>query len=231
MTSLEDDTKQDSQTELQDQQRLSDGQEANAEEAYQEPETLSDFLERENGNKDRFPFGIVWNAIPVISWLVPILGHVGICDSQGRIWDFQKTDKVGINHMQYGRPMKIWRYYPKQKPPKNAELEEAEQQENLIYESRAIPVQWDKAIETASQAFIHRKMSWTKCNSWHHVCECLNDYQTEVKYTPRKLLWTFAKKGSWPSFPMALTVYLPPVILILFILILVFFIQILRTMV
>ncbi|MCB0370240.1 MAG: DUF778 domain-containing protein [Bdellovibrionales bacterium] len=26
-----------------------------------------------------FPFCIVWTAIPCLSWLLPVIGHTGIC--------------------------------------------------------------------------------------------------------------------------------------------------------
>lgn len=28
----------------------------------------------------RFPFCLVWTPLPVISWLLPIIGHTGICE-------------------------------------------------------------------------------------------------------------------------------------------------------
>lgn len=32
---------------------------------------------------DRFPFCIVWSPLPVITWFLPFIGHLGIADSQG----------------------------------------------------------------------------------------------------------------------------------------------------
>jgi hypothetical protein len=28
---------------------------------------------------DRYPFCIVWTPLPLISWIIPIIGHTGIC--------------------------------------------------------------------------------------------------------------------------------------------------------
>ena len=36
----------------------------------------------------RFPFSIVWTPLPGISWFLPFIGHTGICDAQGVIYDF-----------------------------------------------------------------------------------------------------------------------------------------------
>ena len=32
-----------------------------------------------------FPHCIVWTPIPLISWLVPLVGHMGVCSSRGLI--------------------------------------------------------------------------------------------------------------------------------------------------
>lgn len=32
---------------------------------------------------DRFPFCIVWSPLPVITWFLPFIGHLGIADAQG----------------------------------------------------------------------------------------------------------------------------------------------------
>ncbi len=44
----------------------------NISEAYQ-PRHQMDFA------SDRFPFSIVWTPLPLISWILPFIGHTGIC--------------------------------------------------------------------------------------------------------------------------------------------------------
>jgi len=29
--------------------------------------------------RNRYPYCIVWTPLPIISWLIPIIGHTGIC--------------------------------------------------------------------------------------------------------------------------------------------------------
>lgn len=36
----------------------------------------------------RYPFCLVWTPIPMITWLLPFVGHMGIATSQGLIRDF-----------------------------------------------------------------------------------------------------------------------------------------------
>ena len=39
--------------------------------------------------RNRFPFSIVWQPFPVLGWILPCIGHMGICDSEGVVHDFQ----------------------------------------------------------------------------------------------------------------------------------------------
>lgn len=36
----------------------------------------------------RYPFCLVWTPIPLITWLFPFIGHMGISSSEGLIRDF-----------------------------------------------------------------------------------------------------------------------------------------------
>ncbi|PIO24939.1 hypothetical protein AB205_0004150 [Aquarana catesbeiana] len=38
--------------------------------------------------RSRFPHCVVWTPIPVLTWLFPFIGHMGICTSSGVIRDF-----------------------------------------------------------------------------------------------------------------------------------------------
>uniref|UniRef100_A0A673JNS2 Transmembrane protein 222-like n=1 Tax=Sinocyclocheilus rhinocerous TaxID=307959 RepID=A0A673JNS2_9TELE len=44
--------------------------------------------ERIDPSISRYPYCIVWTPIPVLSWLFPFIGHMGICTSTGVIRDF-----------------------------------------------------------------------------------------------------------------------------------------------
>ena len=36
----------------------------------------------------RFPLSIVWTPLPFVTWMIPCIGHTGIGDSKGVIFDF-----------------------------------------------------------------------------------------------------------------------------------------------
>lgn len=52
--------------------------------------------------KARFPCCIVWTPIPVISWLIPFIGHIGICREDGVILDFAGPNFVCVDNFAFG---------------------------------------------------------------------------------------------------------------------------------
>lgn len=50
----------------------------------------------------RFPCCIVWTPIPVISWLIPFIGHIGICREDGVILDFAGPNFVCVDNFAFG---------------------------------------------------------------------------------------------------------------------------------
>lgn len=47
----------------------------------------------------RFPYCIVWTPIPLITWILPFVGHMGICTSRGVIRDFAGSHYVSEDDM------------------------------------------------------------------------------------------------------------------------------------
>ena len=56
---------------------------------------------------DNISCSLVWTSIPVLSYIFPFIGHVGITDSIGRIHDFGSSHYISIDQMTYGNPDKI----------------------------------------------------------------------------------------------------------------------------
>uniref|UniRef100_A0AAR2JGA6 Transmembrane protein 222a n=1 Tax=Pygocentrus nattereri TaxID=42514 RepID=A0AAR2JGA6_PYGNA len=53
--------------------------------------------EKIDPNSSRYPYCIVWTPIPVLSWLFPFIGHMGICTSSGVIRDFAGPYFVSVS--------------------------------------------------------------------------------------------------------------------------------------
>ncbi|XP_042280754.1 transmembrane protein 222-like isoform X2 [Thunnus maccoyii] len=68
----------------------------------------ADFLKSDRKNS-RYPFCVVWTPIPILSWVLPFIGHMGICTSSGVIRDFAGSYFVSEDNMGFGRPTKYWK--------------------------------------------------------------------------------------------------------------------------
>ncbi|KAF3839964.1 hypothetical protein F7725_018681 [Dissostichus mawsoni] len=55
-----------------------------------------DFLKGDKKN-NRYPYCIVWTPIPILSWVFPFIGHMGICTSAGIIRDFAGSYFVSLD--------------------------------------------------------------------------------------------------------------------------------------
>jgi len=52
--------------------------------------------------RERFPCCIVWTPLPLLSWLIPFIGHVGICREDGVILDFAGPNFVSVDNFAFG---------------------------------------------------------------------------------------------------------------------------------
>nr|DAD48974.1 TPA_asm: hypothetical protein HUJ06_018911 [Nelumbo nucifera] len=59
-------------------------------------------LDEVDPKKSKFSFCIVWTPLPVVSWLAPFIGHVGICREDGTILDFAGCNFVNVDNFAYG---------------------------------------------------------------------------------------------------------------------------------
>jgi hypothetical protein len=51
---------------------------------------------------DYHPHSIVWTTLPILSWIFPFIGHVGITDSKGHIYDFSGNYQVDNDNFVFG---------------------------------------------------------------------------------------------------------------------------------
>lgn len=59
-------------------------------------------LDKIDPTKDKFPCCLVWTPLPVVSWLAPFIGHVGICREDGVILDFSGSNFVNVDSFAFG---------------------------------------------------------------------------------------------------------------------------------
>ncbi|TRY95969.1 hypothetical protein DNTS_026795, partial [Danionella cerebrum] len=121
-------------------------------------ETMKNYniaFERIDPSISRYPYCIVWTPIPVLSWLFPFIGHMGICTSTGVIRDFAGPYFVSEDNMAFGRPTKYWML-----------------DASKVYGGGSNV--WDTAVHNASEEYKQRMHNLCCDNCHSHVAMALN---------------------------------------------------------
>lgn len=90
--------------------------------------------ESEAEGEPRLSKCVVWTTLPVLSQICPALGHVGICDSNGVVYDFQGTGHVGRGKMLFADPKEKWELDIDAEVLDNALAETANEFRNQTYD-------------------------------------------------------------------------------------------------
>jgi len=118
-------------------------------------------LPRIDVEQELFPYSITWTPIPMITWCCPCIGHMGICDSDGVIYDFAGPYYIGADHMAFGRPARYLQLDPaKMVPPPDSQLTKAEH--------------WDAMVHAANRTYTGRMHNLCCDNCHSHVALALN---------------------------------------------------------
>lgn len=106
-----------------------------------------------NVAKQLFPYCVVWTPLPLISWVFPPIGHMGIASSSGVTYDFGAPYYVSEGKMTFGRVTRYMQLNRKGEVPAS---------------------NWDRAVENASEDY--RKKMHNICiqNCHHHTAHALN---------------------------------------------------------
>ncbi|XP_058947407.2 transmembrane protein 222 [Pocillopora verrucosa] len=144
-----------------------------------------------DATRSRYPYCIVWTPIPVLTWLFPFIGHMGIAMSSGVIRDFAGPYYVSEDDMAFGRPTKYLRLNP----------------------AKASSVQnsWDVAISSASEEYKHRMHNLFCDNCHSHVAMSLNmmQYERSSSWNMVKLAFNMFIFGKFVSVGAFLKTWLP----------------------
>ncbi|MFH4978542.1 hypothetical protein AB6A40_005251 [Gnathostoma spinigerum] len=152
-----------------------------------------------NPSKRRYPFCVVWTPIPVITWIFPLIGHMGIATSKGVIRDFAGSYFVSEDDMAFGWPTKYWQLDP-----------------NMVDGAAEA---WDRAVKDASNEYknhIHNLL----CDNCHsHVALALNTmkYGGEATFNMFNLTLALHLRGVYVGFGGFLKQWLPFFVLGVFI--------------
>ncbi|CAH0550479.1 unnamed protein product [Brassicogethes aeneus] len=155
-------------------------------------------------DKDRYPCCIVWTPIPFLTWLFPIIGHMGIALSNGVIRDFAGPYFVSEDNMAFGRPTKYLQLTPTL--------------------AKGGIEGWDVAITKASEVYKGRMHNLCMDNCHSHVATALELMEYDNgRWNMVKLAFLLAFRGKYVNFFGFIKTWLPFVIILGVIIIFVFF--------
>ncbi|KAK1272286.1 hypothetical protein QJS04_geneDACA013086 [Acorus gramineus] len=141
----------------------------------------------------RFPCCLVWTPLPIISWFIPFIGHIGICREDGVILDFAGPNFVCVDHFAFGavaRYLQIDRAKCCCSPGFSGS--ENQPEEVMTY---------DDALRKGTQEFQHRSYSLFTCNCHSFVANNLNRlvYGGHDRWNVVNLAAMIFFRGKWVS--------------------------------
>jgi len=146
--------------------------------------------------RQRYPFCIVWTPIPILTYLFPFIGHMGIATSHGVIHDFAGPYTVTEDRMAFGWPTKYWQ---------------------LDYTKAKGRVQgWDSAVHEASEIYKERMHNLCLDNCHSHVARALNlmSYDNSMNWNMVKLALLMFIHGKYVGVTAFLKSWIPFLIVI-----------------
>eukprot|EP01040_Poterioochromonas_malhamensis_P011954 gene11954-13042_t len=142
----------------------------------------------------RYPYCIVWTPLPVISWFLPFIGHTGIADSRGVIYDFAGPYTIGVGKLTFSPPTRYIQLDP----------------------AFCTDLNWDEGVGNGCEVYKNR-MHNIFCDNCHsHVAKCLNNmgYGKRTDYGMVEIgVWVFFQ-GKFVSFGRFVQTYLPFTIIV-----------------
>lgn len=149
--------------------------------------------------RHRYPFCLVWGPLPLITWLFPWIGHLGIGDSEGKVHDFAGPYFIGVDsfmtpiHKYYQFPRELW----------------------LGKEAA-----WNLAIHRSDAEY--RQLMHNICcqNCHHHSARALElTHLPGVPTTMFSSWWLITRRGKFVSTNAWLCTYMPLMAILAFVLI------------
>ncbi|XP_017029510.1 transmembrane protein 222 isoform X2 [Drosophila kikkawai] len=118
-----------------------------------------------NTAEQRFPYCIVWTPIPVLTWILPVIGHMGICTSAGVIRDFAGAYFVSEDNMAFGRPTRYLRLQPNFVEGGSDAWDEAVSKASVLYGTRIHNIFCDNCHSHVATALIN--MRYKNSTGWN----------------------------------------------------------------
>jgi len=184
----------------------------------------------------RFPCCIVWTPIPFITWLVPFIGHIGICREDGVILDFAGPNFISVDNFAFGAVARYIQVNCDEVCTLRAavfallfDLSEclkhaSAYHQTLIFRNLQCykllepegDATWDGALKKGTQEFQNRNYNLFTCNCHSFVVNNLNRlfYSGHDKWNVVSLAAVMFLRGHWVSTVSVVKTFLPFVVVL-----------------
>ncbi|XVE97668.1 hypothetical protein REPUB_Repub03eG0038800 [Reevesia pubescens] len=167
-------------------------------------------LDEIDPKKAKFPCCLVWTPLPVVSWLAPFIGHVGICREDGANLDFSGSNFVNVEDFAFGAAARYVQL-DREKccfPPNLAGHTCKHGYQHAEY---GTAVTWDDALRSSVRLFEHKSYNFFTCNSHSFVANCLNRvcYSGSMDCNMITVAALILSKGHWVDSMSIIRSFLP----------------------
>nr|GMC81338.1 protein REVERSION-TO-ETHYLENE SENSITIVITY1 [Ipomoea batatas] len=174
-------------------------------------------LDEIDPKKAKFPCCLVWTPLPVVSWLAPFIGHVGICREDGTILDFSGSYLINVDNFAFGA---VARYYQLDReqccfPPNLAGHTCKCRYKHIDY---GTAITWDEGLLSSTRHFEHQSYNLFTCNSHSFVANCLNRlcHGGSMGWNMVNVAGLVLTKGCWVNGFAVLRSFLPFLVVLCF---------------
>ncbi|CAL8996111.1 unnamed protein product, partial [Prunus brigantina] len=167
-------------------------------------------LDEIDPKKAKFPCCLVWTPLPIVSWLAPFIGHVGICREDGAILDFAGSNFVNADDFAFGA---VARYLQLDRTQCcfAANLGGHTCKSGYKHAEFGTAITWDDALQSSSRYFEHKTYNLFTCNCHSFVANCLNRifYGGSMSWNMINVAGLVLLKGQWVDAMSVLRSFLP----------------------
>lgn len=146
----------------------------------------------------KYPCCLVWTPLPVVSWLAPFIGHVGICREDGTILDFSGSNFINADEFAYGAVARYLQLDRKQccLPPN---LSSHKCRQRYKHSEYGTAITWDDALRTSTSLYESKSYNLFTCNCHSFVANCLNrlSYGGTMGWNMVNIAALVLFKGQW----------------------------------
>lgn len=161
----------------------------------------------------KFPCCLVWIPLPVVSWLAPFIGHVGICRENGTILDFSGSNFVNLDSFAFGPPARYLQL-DREKCCFPPNLAGHKCKNGYQHSENGSAISWDDALQQSIRNFEHRSYNLFTCNSHSFVANCLNRlcYDDSMNWNMVNVAALLLFKAHWIDWKSVVRAFLPFVV-------------------